>query len=86
MSEKKNRSNTLCCPDTTQSLSHTNIVRLELVQTNSGGEGERAQEPVAGGAELGHTGRREVIDNGGPGRDMLDCDFRIADLEKIGGE
>lgn len=80
MSEKKNRNSTLCRPDTTQSLGHTNIVCLELVQTNSGGEGECAQEPVAGGAELGHTGRREVIDNGGPSKEMLDCDFQIADL------
>lgn len=66
MSEKKNCKSTLCRPDTTQSLGHTNIVRLELVQANGGSEGERAQEPVAGGAELGHTGRREVVDNGGP--------------------
>lgn len=75
--KKKNRNSTLCRPDTTQSLGHTNIVCLELVQTDGGGEGECAQEPVAGGAELGHTGRREVVDNGGPGGEMLDCDFQI---------
>ena len=77
MSEKKNRNSTLCCPDTTQSLGHTNIVCLELVQTNSGGEGECAQEPVAGSAELGHTGRREVVDDGG-----LESDVRVGDDQR----
>jgi hypothetical protein len=70
---KKNCNARLCRPDAAQSLCHTNIVGLELVKTNGGGEGECAQEPVAEAAELRHTAGREVIDDGGPGEvKMLD--------------
>jgi len=59
---------TLCVPDPTQSLGDTHVVCLKLVQTDSGGQGKGAQEPVAEGVELGHTLRTEVIDDSGPGR------------------
>lgn len=58
----------LCVPDPTQSLGDTHVVRLELIQTDGGGQGEGAQEPVAEGVELGHTLGTEVIDDGGPVR------------------
>jgi hypothetical protein len=65
MSEKNN---TLCGPDTAQSFGDTDVVGLELVQANGGGESEGTQEPVASGAELGHTRGREVVDNTSPSR------------------
>lgn len=46
---------TLSSPNAAQSLGDANIVSLELVQTDSGGESECAKKPVAEGAELGHT-------------------------------
>jgi len=61
------KNNTLCGPDTAQSFGDTDVVGLELVQANGGGESERTQEPVAGGAGLRHTRGREVVDNRGPG-------------------
>lgn len=58
----------LCSPDAAQGLSHTDVICLEFVQADSGREGESAQEPVAGGAELGDTlGGGEVVNDGGPG-------------------
>lgn len=60
--------NALCSPNATQGLGDTNVVGLELVEANGSGESERTQEPVAQAAELGHTGGREVVDDGGPGR------------------
>jgi hypothetical protein len=63
MSEKNN---TLCGPDAAQSFGDTDVVGLELVQADGGGESERTQQPVAGSAGLGHTRGREVVDNCGP--------------------
>lgn len=85
MSEK-NSITALCSPDAAQGLCHTDIVRLKLVQTNGGGEGECAQEPVAEAAELGDALRGEVVNNGSPVRgQLLDCDSRFVDPEKIRG-
>lgn len=56
----------LCVPDPAQGLGDTDIVGLEFVQTNGGGQSEGAQEPVAERAELGHTPRAEVVGNSGP--------------------
>lgn len=63
-----NNDSALCLPDPAQGLRDTNVVGLELVQTNGGGQSERAQEPVAERAELGHTPRAEVVNDGGPGQ------------------
>lgn len=56
----------LCVPDSAQGLGETDVVGLELVQTDGSGQSEGAQEPVAERAELGHTPRAEVVGDGGP--------------------
>ena len=66
--------NALCGPHATEGLGDTNVVGLELVQTNGSGESESTQEPVAEAAELRHTLGREVVDDSGPGL-MLGCGF-----------
>jgi hypothetical protein len=61
------RCSNLCSPDAAQSLGDTDVVCLKLIQTDGGGEGEGAQEPVAGGAELRDALGGEVVDDGSPG-------------------
>lgn len=56
----------LCLPNAAQGFGDTHIVRLELVQADSCGQGKGAQKPVAESGELGHTLGAEVIDDGGP--------------------
>lgn len=56
----------LCLPDPTDGLGDAHVVCLELVQTDRGGQGESAEEPVAHSVELGHTPRAEVVNYGGP--------------------
>ena len=53
----------LCLPHSLNSLCHTNIIRLELVQSDGCGEGEDTEEPVAERAGLGHTLLGEVVDD-----------------------
>lgn len=56
----------LCVPDAAQSLGHTHIICLKLVETDGSGESEGAQEPVAEGVGLGHTLGAEVVNDSGP--------------------
>lgn len=55
----------LCVPHPAESLRHTNVVRLELVQTDGRAEGERAEQPDHEGVGLGDTASREVVGDGG---------------------
>jgi hypothetical protein len=53
-------------PHTLDGLRHTNVIRLELVETDSGGESECTQKPVQERTELGDTTLGEVVNDGGP--------------------
>lgn len=57
----------LCLPHSPKALRHTNIIRLELVQSNGRGESEDAQEPAAKRTGFRHTLHGEVVDDGCPG-------------------
>ena len=57
----------LCLPHSPKALRHTNIIRLELVQSNGRGESEDAQEPAAKRTGFRHTLLGEVVDDGCPG-------------------
>lgn len=59
--------NKLCLPDPLDSLGHTNIVRLELIQSHSHSQRSSTEKPRAECPSLGHTLRREVVDDQGPG-------------------
>lgn len=53
----------LCLPDPPDALSQADVVGLELVQTQSSGEGESSEEPVQERPGLGNTALGEVVDD-----------------------
>lgn len=59
--------NRLCLPNAAQCLGDTNIVRLKLVKTHGGGQGEATEKPHEEAVELGYTLRTEVVGDGGTG-------------------
>ena len=65
----------LCLPHSPKSLCHTNVIRLELVQSNSRRESEDAKEPVAKRTGLGHTLLGEVVDDGCPSLSVSHISF-----------
>lgn len=62
---QNNNPRSLCVPHPAESLRDTDVVRLELVQTDSRAEGERAEQPDHEGVGLGDTASREVVGDGG---------------------
>lgn len=53
-------------PHTLDGLSQTDIVGLELVETNGGGQRRGAERPPGGGPRLGDTLERKVVDDHRP--------------------
>lgn len=62
----------LGAPDSLKTLSKTDIVCLELVETNTGGDSGEVQCPHEGLAGLGNTVSGEVVDNA-----SLEADVRV---------
>lgn len=53
----------LCLPHTLDGLRDTNVIRLELIETNGSGEGQQTQEPEAAVVGLWDTADGEVVDD-----------------------
>lgn len=63
----------LCLPHPLDGLCDTNIVCLELVQTDGGGNSESTQQPVQERLGLGDAALGEVVDD----RGTVTCQFRL---------